>query len=40
VNDRVPGDAVWFEIFAEAREPYRRSSVEKREWEEEDPEEE
>ena len=40
VNDRVPGDAVWFEVCAEAREPYRRSWVEKREWGEEGPEEE
>jgi hypothetical protein len=29
VNDRVPGDAVWFEVCAEAREPCRRSGVEK-----------
>jgi hypothetical protein len=35
VNDRVPGDAVWFEVCAEAREPYRRSWIEKREWDEE-----
>jgi hypothetical protein len=35
VNDRMPGDAVWFEACGEAREPYRRSWIEKREWEEE-----
>jgi hypothetical protein len=35
VNDRVHGDAVWFEVCAGAREPYRRSWIEKREWEEE-----
>jgi hypothetical protein len=34
VNDRVPGDAVWFEVCGEAREPYRRSWIEKRAWEE------
>jgi hypothetical protein len=31
VNDQVPGDAVWFEVCGEAREPYRRSWIEKRE---------
>jgi hypothetical protein len=35
VNDRVPGDAVWFEVCGEAREPYRRSWIEGREWDEE-----
>jgi hypothetical protein len=35
VNDKVPGDAVWFEAYSEAREPYRRSWIEKRDWEEE-----
>jgi hypothetical protein len=35
VNDRVQGDAVWFEVCAEAREPYRRSWIEGPEWEEE-----
>jgi hypothetical protein len=35
VNDRVPGDAVWFEVCGEAREPYRRSWIEEREWEDE-----
>ena len=36
VNDRVQGDAVWFEVCGEAREPYRRSWIEKREWSEEE----
>jgi hypothetical protein len=35
VNDRVPGDALWFEVCGEAREPYRRSWIERREWGEE-----
>jgi hypothetical protein len=35
VNDRVPGEAVWFEVCSEAREPYRRSWIEKRAWGEE-----
>jgi hypothetical protein len=35
VNDRVPGDAVSFEVCAEARTPYCRSWIEKPEWEEE-----
>ncbi len=39
VNDRVQGDAVWFEVCAEAREPYRRAWIEKREWSGEEPEE-
>jgi hypothetical protein len=33
VNDRVSGDAVWFEVCAEAREPYRQSWIEGRDWE-------
>jgi hypothetical protein len=40
VNDRVEGDAVWFEVCAEAREPYRRAWIEKREWTEEESEDE
>jgi hypothetical protein len=32
VNDRVSGEAVWFEICAEVREPYRQSWIEKRDW--------
>ena len=35
VNDGLPGDAVWFEVCGEARDPYRRSWIEGREWEEE-----
>ncbi|MBI4587580.1 MAG: hypothetical protein HY725_01975 [Candidatus Rokubacteria bacterium] len=35
VNDRVPGDAVWFEVCGEAREPYRRAWIEERGWDEE-----
>jgi len=35
LNDRVPGDAVWFEACGEAREPYRRGWIEGRAWEEE-----
>jgi hypothetical protein len=34
VNDSLPGDAVWFEVSAVAREPYRRSWIEGRDWEE------
>jgi hypothetical protein len=34
VNDQVSGDAVWFEACGEAREPYRRSWIEKRRWDE------
>jgi hypothetical protein len=33
LNDHVPGDAVWFEVCGESREPYRRSWIEDREWE-------
>src|SRR4029077_6849184 len=35
VNDRVPGDAVWFEVGGGPREPSRRSGIEKREGEDE-----
>jgi hypothetical protein len=35
VNDQMDGDAVWFEVSGAAREPYRRSWIEQREWEEE-----
>jgi hypothetical protein len=35
VNDRLPGDAVWFEVCGQAREPYRRGWIEGREWAEE-----
>ena len=35
VNDGVPGDAIWFEVCGEAREPYRRSWIEERGWGEE-----
>jgi len=39
VKDRVQGDAVWFEVCAEAREPYRRAWIEKRDWSDEESEE-
>lgn len=35
LNDRVPGDAIWFEVCGEAREAYRRGWIEGREWDEE-----
>jgi hypothetical protein len=35
VNDRVPGDAVWFEGSGESREAYRRGRIEDRDWDEE-----
>ena len=35
LNDRVPGDAVWFEVSGESREAYRRGWIEKRGWDEE-----
>ena len=35
LNDRAPGDAVWFEVSSESREVYRRGWIEGREWDEE-----
>jgi hypothetical protein len=35
LNDGLTGDAVWFEACGQAREPYRRSWIEPRPWEEE-----
>jgi hypothetical protein len=34
LNDRVPGDAVWFEVCGESREAYRQGWIEGRDWEE------
>lgn len=35
LNDRAPGDAVWFEVSSESREVYRRGWIEERGWDEE-----
>lgn len=35
LNDRAPGDAVWFEVSSESREVYRRGWIEGRGWDEE-----
>ncbi|MFQ5899674.1 MAG: hypothetical protein ACE5JN_15700 [Candidatus Methylomirabilia bacterium] len=35
LNDRVPGDAVWFEVSGESREAYRQGWIEGRGWDEE-----
>jgi hypothetical protein len=36
VNDGVTGDAVWFEVCGQAREPYRRAWLENRDWDDEE----
>lgn len=35
LNDRAPGDAVWFEVSGESREAYRQGWIERRDWDDE-----
>lgn len=35
LNDRVAGDAVWFEVSGDSRDAYRRGWIDGRDWDEE-----